>query len=140
MVQAWFDMSRWAGQTVTVTFNVSATADARYGGLLLDDVAVGPWLTPQVLSVEPATVPPRVSMDITVHGDNFVLIPTMRVGSVTLTNVRRSGRQVLLASLPDTLSPGVYDVQVIHPGGQEAVLQAGLTVGGRIFLPAVMAN
>ena len=32
--QAWFDMSRWAGQTVTVTFNVSATADARYGGLL----------------------------------------------------------------------------------------------------------
>ncbi|MBK6432594.1 carboxypeptidase regulatory-like domain-containing protein [Candidatus Amarolinea dominans] len=138
--QAWFDMSRWAGQTVTVTFNVSATADARYGGLLLDDVAVGPWLTPQVLSVEPATVPPRVSMDITVHGDNFVLVPTVRVGNVTLTNVRRSGRQVLLASLPDTLSPGVYDVQVIHPGGQEAVLQAGLTVGGRIFLPAVMAN
>jgi len=138
--QAWFDMSRWAGQTVTVTFIVSATADARYGGLLLDDVAVGPWLTPQVLSVEPATVPPRVSMDITVRGDNFVLIPTVRVGSVTLTNVRRSGRQVLLASLPDTLSPGVYDVQVIHPGGQEAVLPAGLTVGGRVFLPAVMAN
>ncbi len=138
--QAWFDMSRWAGQTVTVTFNVSATADARYSGLLLDDIAVGPWLTPQVLAVEPAAVPPRVSMDITVHGDNFVLVPTVRVGNVTLTNVRRSGRQLLLASLPDTLPPGVYDVQVIHPGGQEAVLQAGLTIGDRVFLPAMMAN
>ncbi|MFZ1465124.1 MAG: hypothetical protein WAV60_13825 [Anaerolineae bacterium] len=74
------------------------------------------------------------------RGDNFVLIPTVRVGNVTLTNVRRSGRQTLLASLPDTLPPGVYDVQVIHPGGQESILGSGLTVGGRIFLPAVMAN
>ena len=79
-------------------------------------------------------------MKITPHVDNFGFVPTQRVSNATLTNVRRPGRHVWLASRTDSLSPDEYDVQVIHPGGQEAVLQAGLTVGGRIFLPAVMAN
>jgi hypothetical protein len=41
----------------------------------------------------------------------------------------------LKLTLNSGLAPGIYDVWIANPGGQEALLPAALQVGERVFLP-----
>ncbi len=102
----------------------------------MDEVALGAWLTPVINAVSPAQMDPGSNETFTITGENF-LDPVVRLGNVQLDQVTWLDEHTLLASLPATILPGVYDLWVVNSGGQAAVLPGGFRVGRALYLPAV---
>ena len=72
-----------------------------------------------------------------IHGANFQSTPTVRLNDVEAANVEWLDAETLRVFLPAGLHIGWYDVWVVNPGGQAAILQGGLRVGHTLFLPAL---
>lgn len=136
---AWVDMQPWAGQTITVTVAISATANGRYTWAYLDEVSLGSWLTPAVETVSPQRLPARQATRLTIRGDNFLPGARVRLGNTQLGGVTWVDAQTLQADLPPGLAPGLYDLWVVNPDGQAAMLVNGLRIGWAVWLPRVSA-
>jgi len=136
----WADLSPWAGQTVTVTFRLAQTDFDDEADLFLDHITLAPWLTPVVEQIAPAALDPGVAAAITVTGQNF-LDPTrvrLTLGDqiVSRVTVTRVDTQTLTVDLP-ALGPGLYDLWVINPGGQQSVRMGAVKVGKQSYLPQI---
>lgn len=132
----WTDLSPWAGQNVTVSFFTQSTADS--GPILanVDGVSVSAWLTPLIRRITPSYLPSQTATPITIHGENFIA-PVSLIIDATRLPVQRIDDQTLSATLPATLPPGSYDVQVANASGQSYKLRGGLRLGRQVFLPAL---
>ncbi len=135
--QAAVDLTPWRGQTVTVDLEFQQAAGDFYEKLLLDNVSVGSWLTPVPRGVLPKSVPSGAATRLTIQGDNFLSGAAVRINATPLTGVTWLDEQTLEADLPAGYRPGLYNVWVVNPGGQAAVLPSGLRVGRSLWLPLV---
>lgn len=133
-LHAWADLSAWAGETVTVTFELRQAAGEPLMTVALDEVSVGPWLTPVIENVTPAQVRAGAATIIRILADNLIETPTVRLGDVALTNVRLIDSQTLEATVPSSVKPGSYNLSVTNQDGVPAVWAAVL-VGERTYLP-----
>lgn len=134
--QGWVDLQPWAGQTVELTFVLNQASDAPNAQVLVDDIALGSWLTPVIEAVSPARADAGTA--ITITGENFIATPTVYVNGIALSNVSRFDEQTLQATLPPTLRPGVYTVTVVNPGSQKTALAEGLRIGWQVYAPRVL--
>lgn len=129
----WADLSAWDGQRVTLSFH---TGGPSTGVVHLDSVSLGSWLTPVVHSVSPAHVETWPG-SVTITGENFIETPTVRLNETVLQDVQWVNERTLQVTLPADLTPGIYDVWVTNPAGQESALPRGLRIGKQVYLPAV---
>ncbi|MFZ2423111.1 MAG: IPT/TIG domain-containing protein [Anaerolineae bacterium] len=137
---AWFDLSQYAGQTVTVTLAVSSTADGRFTTAFADEVALGSWLTPLARSVEPSVLPMYQETPVIIHGANFIQTPTVNVGNIRVSNVQWLDANTLRMIVPARIGPGRYTISVFNPGGQEGQLPNALTIPGVSYLPLLFGS
>ena len=70
-------------------------------------------------------------------GENFIELATVRLNQTPADDVQWVDKPTLKVTLQSELPPGLYDVWVINPGGQEGVLPRGLRVGRQVYLPAL---
>ncbi|NCC34681.1 MAG: hypothetical protein EOM24_22100 [Chloroflexia bacterium] len=82
---------------------------------------------PQVSEVVPASAFNDEASEIMVQGSNFAVGVVVRLATTDLVTTRING-MTLLAEVPAGLTPGVYDLRVINPGGAQALVPAGFTV------------
>src|SRR5262249_42459402 len=104
----------------------------------VDDLSLGSWLTPVISSVVPGHVAVWATTPVTVTGANFMPLSTIRIGSAPASGVQWVDEYTLRANVPVSLMPGVYDVTVSNPSGQESILPSGLRVGIQLYLPLIM--
>jgi hypothetical protein len=134
-------MKYWTGQDVTVTINDDKYFDQNSSRSYIESVMLGSWLTPIISDITPSTVPAKsISITLTISGENFIfdkILPTVYVGDKHLYSVELLNENTLTASLPDNFPAGIYDVRVVNPGGQDAVLPNALRVGNAQYLPIV---
>jgi TolB protein len=128
----WFDMTPWNGKVITLSFR-----SKNFSGTMLDDIMLGSWLTPvptqTSISQLPANAP---AQQITITGTNFIATPTVKLNNaIPLVNVQWLTETQLMADLPANLPPGIYDLWVTNPGGQESVLPNAIRVGQQVYLP-----
>jgi len=134
---AWADLQPWSGKTVTVTLTAHQAAGDPYVHLFLDEVSLGSWLTPVVQAVSPSSVEAWTSTTVTITGENFIETPAVRLDQTPVEGVRWVDEHSLQVTVPSELPPGLYDVWVMNPGGQENVLPFGLKVGRQVYLPTL---
>ncbi len=136
----WADLSPWAGQPITVTFTLAQTDFDEETEILLDHITLAPWLTPVAESVTPVAFDPGVSTPITVTGQNFLDGVSVRLTRgdqiVSRITLARLDAQTLTVDLP-ALGPGIYDLWVINPGGQQSVRMGAIKVGKQSYLPQI---
>jgi hypothetical protein len=134
----WVSMDSWAGQTVTIAFNLHQGAGEPLNALYLDDLSLGAWLTPQIDQVIPQNI--RQPGKITILGENFIQKPGVLVGQTTLpsASVNWVDEHTLEVSLPNNISVGIYDLKVINPGGQAAILPGAFRLGWFLDLPLIV--
>ena len=134
----WVDLTPWQGQTITLSFNNQT--DLRKEGTLtyLDEIAIGEWLTPIVTSATPASIPARTGTTFTITGENFIHGATVKLNNTPASSVTWVDEHTLTVTLDAGLFPGLYDVWVVNPGGQENVKISAVQIGEPFYLPAVM--
>lgn len=133
----WADMQPWLGKTVTIGFHLLQPAGTPPARLMLDTVSLGPWRTPIVAEVSPRQVSVADPGAITIRGENFIGVPTVKLGDVPLQSVQVIGPGELRATVPADLTPGQYPIWVVNPGGTRQA--AGmLQVGDPLYLPMVL--
>jgi hypothetical protein len=135
--QAWADMERWAGQTVTVTFGVYQAAEDTAVRVLLDQVSLGAWKTPIVQEVYPTHVEAGVATTLIITGENFLATPAVRVGDQLLTTVQLVNDRRLEAALPGAFPAGLYSLEVVNPGGESFLRPTALAIGRLVWLPII---
>lgn len=140
---AWFDMTPWLGQSVTLTLGFETTADGRFTQVDVDEIVLGSWLTPVITGVSQAHIEAFTATAVTVSGANFIRsgadpggLPALQLNGVAIPAVQWHDDATLTALLPP-LSPGNYSVWITNPGGQQAVLPSSLQVGRPTYLPLV---
>jgi hypothetical protein len=113
-------------------------AETPYAPLLLDNVSLGSWQTPVVHEITPAHFTTGwAGKVITLRGENFLAAPTLRIGNVDITQVRRIDNQTVEATLPATLPVGRHAVQLRSASGWRSVASTPLSLGLSLYLPAV---
>ena len=146
---AWVDMRPWAGKSVTVTFEVTASNGPATGIVtsiqaLLDDISLSSWLTPVpniVTLLGGATggaVGGAKAMSLTLTDQNFIAPVTLRLNTTLLSDARFIDDKTIPATLPANLPFGRYDIYVTNAGGQENVLPGGFVVGNELFAPVLV--
>ncbi len=104
---------------------------------------VSPWLTPLAESVNPAAFDPGVATPITVTGQNFLDGITVRLTrgeqTVSRLTLARLDAHTLTVDLP-ALGPGLYDLWVTNPGGQQSVKMGAIRVGKQSYCPRWLAE
>lgn len=142
----WFNVSRWKGQPITVTFGLRQVAGRPCNWFRLDEVSIGSWLTPVPLSVYPRRVSVRTPTVMTITGQNFIAIPpspsytqgpSVTLGSINLPDAQWINTNTLTATIP-ALDAGIYDLVVTNPGGQAGGLPRALLVDVRVYLPITL--
>lgn len=105
--------------------------------IVLDGAVTGLFEPPTIASVDPPVIDlSGGAVPITVHGDDFMAPPTVRLlevmGDPTPDEILGEALldpQTITGSVdPLIVSPALYDVLVINPDGQTAVLPGGLLV------------
>jgi Tol biopolymer transport system component len=136
---AWVDVGTWRGDAIELTLSLHSEAGGARTWAYLDEVTLGPWLTPAIESVFPPHIEAqaRIPISLTITGDNFIETPTVRLNETMLQDVQWVNERTLQVTLPADLAPGIYDVWVTNPAGQESALPRGLRVGKQVYLPAV---
>jgi hypothetical protein len=134
MTHQWVDLSPWQNQTITLTFKVENVIP-QYSMVTINDGTIGSWLTPILDSIAPQEVKAGTPLVLTLTGDNFIDPPTLRLNEKVYTGLEFIDEHTLKLTLNSGLAPGIYDVWIANPGGQEALLPAALQVGERVFLP-----
>lgn len=133
------DMEDWHGLPITMTLSWTQRAGSLPTRLYLDDVVMGEWLTPILSSSTPSKLPAGYSRaTLLLQGINFIQNLSVKIGSTTMNDVQRLSDTMIEIALPDGLPVGIYDVAVINPGGQDAVLFGALQIGERSVLPLLL--
>lgn len=136
----WADLAPWAGQTITITFGLAPTTEPGETMVYLDHVTLAPWLTPVLESVTPSVAALGATTPITITGQNFLDGATvqLRMGAKTATPaaVAWVDAQTLTADVP-ALGPGLYDLWVTNPGGQQGMRVGAVAVGRQNFIPLI---
>jgi hypothetical protein len=138
-MHAWVDLSPWLSQTVTLTFTANNDLISGFLSPNIDDVSIGSWNTPVITTLDPDHQDSWVSTTITITGDNFMPGLTVRLNDIYLTTVQVLDENTIRCVSPTGFAPGLYNVWVINPGGQEAV-PAGIWIGKILFLPLTYKN
>jgi hypothetical protein len=135
---AWVDMDAWRGKTVQLTFRLRDGVPDKYNGMavILDQITLGSWRTPVITGLSQSALPALTAgTAITITGQNFIQTPSVFLGTSTQeVTARWIDENTLVADLP-ALSPGLYDVKVVQPSGQAAVLPQAIRVGRQMYLP-----
>lgn len=79
-------------------------------------------------SVEPNVISADEDTEITVIGAAFLPDVTLLLGTRPLTNVTLVNSAVITAIVPKGNAPGVFDLTVVNPTGDQATLAQALTV------------
>jgi uncharacterized protein (TIGR03382 family) len=108
----------------TPALDAASNADAAGGA----DAARGE--APTLNALTPSRGANVAATAIVVTGAGFVEGATLRIGAIPATEVRVPGPTTLLANVPPSIAPGVYDVILQNPDGQAAVLPKGFEVTG----------
>lgn len=82
----------------------------------------------QVVSIDPAEGPARKNFPATLYGAGFRTGARSLFGEVEAARVGVVNENTITLTVP-ALEAGTYDVVVVNPGGERAVLRRGLTVG-----------
>lgn len=83
---------------------------------------------PTISSISPASGVNNVAIDVVVSGTGFVSGATLKIGAIPTTRVTVPGPTTLLAQVPPGIVAGTYDVVLMNPDGQAAVLVRGYEV------------
>lgn len=133
----WADLSALAGTSPQLTFSVTNSSPSLLFEVQLDDISIGSWQTPVVLDVNPTSLRDWDDAHIKITGTNFIPTPIVKLGDTILPDVTWIDEDHLSAAVPTNFQCGKYDIWVINPGGYEAVLEQGLWLVCRRFLPTV---
>ncbi len=114
----WADLSDFAGQPVALTFKITGTGAAVY----VDEVSLGSWNVPQIVSVSPQTWQAGQSQPISITGENFSGLPQVFLNDIALTGVELVGSTQINAQTPTGMLGGYYRLRVVNPDGTENVL------------------
>lgn len=104
--------------------DASAPAD---GGLGVD---AGALPAPRIISITPDRGPSTQATGVVVTGEGFQAGLTLKIGAIPTTDLTVPGPTTILATVPQGIAPGTYDVVVQNPDGQAAVLTKGFTITG----------
>lgn len=83
---------------------------------------------PTITSISPASGVNNAAIDVVVSGTGFVSGATLKIGAIPTTRVTVPGPTTLLAQVPPGIVAGTYDVVLMNPDGQAAVLVRGYEV------------
>lgn len=134
----WGDLSPWAGQNVTLQLTLRQAAGEPTAHLYVDSITLTDWLTPVVTSTTPAQLPfPWAGQTVTLHGDNFLDVPQMWVGSVAIPNMQRLDDWTLRIVLPATLGPGRHDIRLRDGTSRQSIGLTPLQLGEAVFAPLI---
>jgi hypothetical protein len=139
--QHWLALDEWVGKRITVTFTLHQEANDAMVYLDLDDISLGSWLTPVISSVETSeTAQFESGQTITIMGENFIQEPTVYIDNtqIAAANLTWINENLLIVKISEKLSVGVYDVQVVNPGGQSALATDVLRIGYLNFYPIII--
>jgi TolB protein len=114
----WTDLSDFAGQTVTLRFQLAGGAAT----IALDDITLGSWKTPLIQSVTPSQWEAPQTQTITITGQNFANIPQVFLNDVALTDVEWLDAGHLRVQTPSSMLGGYYYLRVINPDGIASLL------------------
>lgn len=139
---AWFGLDDWLGKTITVTVDLSTTANGYFTQAFLDEISIGSWLSPAPVAVQPQQVRAGQSAVITITGLNFIGTTPgepypIRLNDAQLLDAHWIDSTTLTATAPHSMPFGATDVFVTNPGGQTGALSDGLLIGERVCLPLV---
>ena len=135
----WFDVSAWAGQTITVSVQLVDGGAPNELTVDLDEVHLGSWTTPVVDSFAPVQLNAPAG-SFTIMGDNFFGVPTVTVGGSAAT-VALIDAQHLTVTLPAGLAYGRHAVLVTNPDGTTTAAPGVLPIGStQVMLPALLRN
>ena len=132
-------LDAWAGQTITVTFAYTATAeDGRTPGgyTSITNVSLGSWRTAVVSDVNPSQLPAAAPFTLHIRGTNFIDLPSVYLGDIPASQVTRVGEDELAAEFGPITTPGRYSLTVANAGG--LVMPLSLVVGQLTYLPHVL--
>ncbi|MDP8221964.1 MAG: IPT/TIG domain-containing protein [Candidatus Lernaella stagnicola] len=82
----------------------------------------------QITSIDPDYGPNDVSTSVTIYGANFEEDMTVLIGPNALQDVTRVASDILTATVPAGITPGVYTVRLINSLDEIAELENGYTV------------
>lgn len=123
---------------MTVSLSLVQGDQAWLPHVYVDNIALAAFESPTLYQCDPVSLlayPPQTTLAIT--GENFIATPSISLNEIALTDVHMVNATTLTATLPATLTVGVYDVLVSNPNGQSNVLEAALIVRGKFFMPIV---
>jgi hypothetical protein len=133
----WYDLSPWSGQSIEISFRLNQSAGEPLIQADIDDISLGSWMTPVVESVSTLSLPQYKNAQITIVVENLTGTPTARLGNVTLLNTVVLDGRTVRATIPETMSPGIYPLQVINPGGQPSPITFQVKLGSFLYLPVL---
>ena len=132
----WADVSRWAGQTITLELTLRETAYPAASQLRLDEISVGSWLTPDPQMIAPSRIDAGAASVITITGDNFIAPVKVKLDDTPLPDAHWIATGTITATVPG-LPFGRYDVIVTNAGGQSSGLPGALLAGHEVLLPVI---
>lgn len=140
----WVDMNAWRGKKVTLVYKLTTEFAVPLSLAIVSNPVISDWLTPHpklaaiasegAASADAGNVMATALMTIT--GENFIAPVTVRFGTTSATVISAT-ESTIVAQIPATLAPGVYDVVVANLGGQSAALPDAWFVGRQVWLPNV---
>jgi hypothetical protein len=131
------DLSAWAGKTFTLTVEAKDMPATQPGSVYVDDISLGSWLTPILSGVDKMHFPEWSDASLSVRGQNFLSGATIWLGDYPLDQTVWIDAQSLQATIPASVPPGIYDLSVFNPGGQESVQLKAIQLGTGVYLPVV---
>ncbi len=134
---SWLDVSAWAGQTVTVTIQLTQDGVGFTPVVDFNEVDLGSWLTPVVYDVAPVRIP-AVGATLVITGDNFLATSTVLIGDRAAATTVIDAQHLSIV-VPGDAPLGIQPVVVTNAGGWATVAPQPVQLGASIVrLPAVM--
>lgn len=133
----WFDVSAWAGQTVTLTVRLQDAGGGSAPTADLDTVTLGSWTTPTISDLSPTALAGAGDV-FTITGERFAPTTSVFVGGRAAT-VTLIDAEHLSVTLPANHAIGPQTVLVVNTGGFAAQAAQTLYVGSDwLTLPVLL--
>lgn len=103
-------------------------------------VAIGALPSIGLSAVSPVEATNEVPVTLTLTGIGFSPMTQVKLGGWMLNEVTFVSERLLRATIPANLTPGTYEVKVINPDGQSALLPQAFTVqqNTHLYLPLIV--
>jgi hypothetical protein len=135
---SYVDLTGCEGKTVTVHLGLHQAGGEPAATLLVDEVSLGPWLSPRITSISPAKLifSNTAPWILTLNGENFNH-PTVSIGRTSFNAVVVDSNTLTVDLSGWVPTPGRYDVIVTNADGTAAALPAGFQIGDTVMLPFI---